>query len=473
MDNLSANFKRIINYPISRPAGVFVFLALIFGSLFIFKLAPLNGTDEFTHFPRVYQISEGVFFERRLPGNQFGGYLPTNVNAMVNDYRNLSRESSGPGYNNNAKVLNEHYGHIRSPGHKKVQSIFTSVVIYPPWAYIAPLVGLIVAKALSLSLIWYVYLARLSALLVWIGLTWLAIRLIPGGKWFMVALALLPTSLSQAATVGADGLLNGLCWLLIAWVFAATAGKVKLSWPKLILLTAISISIATIKDGYFLIGLFPLVIPLKHFPTRLGGKLWKGTTLFLSVGAMVLFTLRTVKVVSGVVLTPTIGMYINSSKQISYILHNATDYMLRVLWQPFTKSFDTTYQGIVGIITNRLIYLSILIMLLLFFNLYLGFVNTASIKALIATKYRLWIVGGVIFVGTYILLATAFYIGNTSVGAWYVNGFYGRYFLPLVPIVLIIPLTIKRKRLPSSTLYKTATIAICTVSLISTIMSLA
>ena len=456
---------------LNRPAEIFVLLALIFGSIFIFRLAPLNGTDEFTHFPRVYQISQGIFFEQRLPGNQYGGYLPANINNMINDYRNLSRESPGSGYNSDTKSLNNHYDQITVVGHNKEQAIFTSVVMYPPWAYSAPLIGLLVAKFLSLPLLWYVFMARISALLIWIFLTWLAIRTIPEGKWFILALALLPTTLTQAATVSADGLLIGLSWLLIALSFAAIAGKVKLSWPKLILISALSLGVSIIKDGYFLVGLFPLVIPLSRFASKSTGKLWKIITFLVTTSGMLLFTIRTAGSVSGLELNPTVGMYMNSTKQISYISHHLVLFLLRVVWQPFTKSFDTTYLGIVGIFTNRLIYLSIFIISLLVFGLYLGLINTNSIKSLIHVRYRLWIFGAIIFLGTYILLATAFYIGNTAVGAQYVNGFYGRYFLPIIPLFLILPMTIKRKQIARLS-YKVAIVSICLIGLISTITSI-
>src|ERR1035437_8735050 len=79
--------RKFVNYP----TEIFIFLALIFGGLFVFQLPPLNGTDEFTHFPRVYQISQGTFWEQKLPDSQYGGYLPNNINNMVNDYRKRPR----------------------------------------------------------------------------------------------------------------------------------------------------------------------------------------------------------------------------------------------------------------------------------------------------------------------------------------------------------------------------------------------
>ena len=455
-----------------RPALVFLILSLVFGSLFIFRLAPLSGTDEFTHFPHVYQISEGTYWEQRLPQNQFGGSLPSNINNMVNAYRNLTRISAGPQYQQTETQLNSLYNTLTQPGKTKVTAIFTSTVIYPPWAYTASLLGVMLAKMLKLPLIWYVYLGRITALLVWIGLTYLAISIIPTGKWFLVALALLPTSLTQAATISSDGMLSGLSWLLIAMVLAILARTIKPSWLKLISISLLSIYIALIKDGYFLIGLLPIVIPSKLFINQVLAKVWKLLTLAAVIIVSILFTLRTVHAVKGVVLTPTIGMYMNSHQQIDYILHHLISFGLRVLIQPLTKTFDTTYLGIVGIMTNRLIYLSILLIFSLYVGLYLGLKHTKPIAYLVEERNKVLLVFLGIFILTYGLLATAFYIGNSAVGSTFVNGFYGRYFLPMMPLLMVIPMTLNHRAIARTNHYKAAIILISIIGLTTTIFSL-
>jgi len=471
-NNVANILKQIPGGLSKRPSLVYLILSLFFGIFFIFHLAPLSGTDEFTHFPRVYQISEGRFWEKRLPANQFGGNLPVNLNNMINQYRNLTRISPGHAYIQTEETLNEHYSSVSQVGHKKVAAIFTSVILYPPWAYIGSLIGVILAKIMHLPLIWYVYMGRLSTLVVWVILTYLAIRIIPFGKWFMVALALLPTSLTQAATISADGLLSGISWLLIALVLAIIAKTLKPNWWRLLLISLLSIFVGLIKDGYFLIGLIPLAIPSSVFSNKKLGKIWQLCTALVVIVASVLFTLRTVHADNGVVLTPTIGMYFNSHLQIEYILHHIFSFGIRVLIQPFTKTFDTTYLGVVGIITNRLIYLSIMVIFSLYVGLYIGLRQIGTNQTLVTNRKRLVIVFIAIFILTYGLLASAFYIGNTSVGATFVNGFYGRYFLPMIPLVLVIPMTIKRKLIRRDNLYATSITVIATIGLIATLTSL-
>lgn len=470
--NIFNQFHIITNKLLVKPELVFLILSLFFGLFFIFHLAPLSGTDEFTHFPRVYQISQGVFWEKKLPNSQFGGMLPSNLNSMINNYRNLTRISPGSSYVQTEKNLNSYYRSINNVGNTKQQAIFTSVILYPPWAYISSLIGILIAKILKVPLIWYVYLGRITSLLIWILLTYLAIRIIPSAKWFMVALALLPTSLSQAATVSTDGLLNGISWLLIALILAISAKSIKYNWWLLGLVSFLSLYVALIKDGYFLIGLSVLAIPNSSFIKKTAGNIWRYVTAFIVIIASVLFTLRTVHADYGVVLTPTIGMYFNSHIQIQFILNHPLLFGLRVLIQPFTKTFDTTYLGIVGIITNRLIYLSILVIVTLFVGLYIGLKQSGRIERLAVNKFRLISVLLIIFIATYGLLAAAFYIGNTTVGAVYVNGFYGRYFLPMLPLLLVLPLTLRRRNELKQRSYVISISTISVIGLVALIMSL-
>ncbi|HVA11496.1 MAG TPA: hypothetical protein VNG32_05025, partial [Candidatus Dormibacteraeota bacterium] len=109
--------------------------------------------------------------------------------------------------------------------------------------------------------------------------------------------------------------------------------------------------------------------------------------------------------------------------------------------QPFTKNFDTVYLGVVGIITNRLVYLSIALIGLLYGILFLSLSEVRKVPELVKQRKRLLISAMVIIVGTYLFIAVAFYLAETQVGASTVASVYGRYFLPLIPFLVIFPLT--------------------------------
>ncbi len=455
-----------------RPVLFFVVFGLIFGVIICFHLPPLNGTDEFTHFPRVYQITDGALWERELPNDQYGGYLPSNINRMINDYRNLSREPTGNQFLANTQELNKKYGSIHNVGEQKVPAIFTSVVFYPPWAYTPSVIGVLIAKLSHVPLIWYVYLGRIFSLLAWIAITALAIRLIPSGKWLLVTIALLPTALTQATTIGADGLVNSLSWLIIALTLAIIAKQVRVRWSILTILTLCMVYLSIIKESYWLIALFPFTVPISLFKTKLQGIVWRSVSAIGLASAVVLFTINSTKKIANAVLTPTIGVNVDTKAQMHYLLHHLLAFTSRALWQPLTKSFDTTYLGIVGIYTNRLIYLSMLIISLLFFALYWGIRNTRWVPAFSRYRRRLCLLAALIIVGTYLLIATSFYLTDTSVGATVINSIYGRYFLPLLPLLAVFPMVFRQKYYATRALTVYVPVIISIIALASTIMSI-
>ena len=466
------SYKKTLYWIKNNPSLIFLVLSLTFGIIFIFRLAPLNGTDEFTHFPRAYQISDGTLWETKLPQQQYGGTLPSNISSMINDYRDLSRKPVGQQYISTENQLNREYRSINYVGKSNTTAVFTSVVTYPPWAYIPNVVGIWLAKIFNLPLIWYVYLGRLVGLLVWVGLAFEAIRILPKGKWFLLTLALLPTSLTQAATIGADGLLNGLFWILIALFIAVITDKSRLTRFKLILIPLLSIFASVIKVGYWLIPMIFLSIPRDYFSSKTVSRIWKSSLVVGTAIAGGWFALHNVTAASGVTLTPRLGSYINSGDQISYVLHNPFVFIARVLAQPFTKSYDTVYLGVVGIITNRLIYLSIFVIMLLFLGLFLTIKNISPVPIWVSYRKRFIAFASIIIVGTYSFLALAFYVGNTQVGSPAVFGMYGRYFLPFLPLLIIFPLTIKRLNVGKNIYQPIGIISILVIGLIASIISL-
>ncbi len=469
---VGASIRSYFSWSARHPALFFVAFGIIFGLIFCFRLPPLNGTDEFTHFPRVYQITDGTFWETKLPGNQYGGYLPINVNRMVNDYRDLSRKPTGSEYISKAHKLNKEYVSLHDVGRQKVPAIFTAVVFYPPWAYVPSIIGVQLAKLSHVPLIWYVYLGRIFSLLFWVTITAIAIRLMPSGKWLLVTIALMPTSLTEAATISADGVVNSMSWLIIALTLAMLAKKVRIRWSVLGVLTILMLYLSIVKESYWLIALFPLIVPRRFFGTKLQSIIWKGVSAIGVILSVVLFTANSTKIISDVILAPTRGVDVNTRQQLHYLVHHLFAFTLRALWQPFTKSFDTIYLGIVGIYTNRLIYLSIPIIGLLFFALYWGLRNTEGEPSLSMYRMRLTVVAALIIVGTYLLIAASFYLTETSVGATQINSIYGRYFLPLFPLLAIFPMAFRQKKNEAKATTAYVPVFISIIALVSTIISI-
>ncbi len=467
------SMQSFINWLTRHPARFFLVFGLIFGIIMSFHLQPLSGTDEFTHFPRAFQIESGQLWVKKLPGNQYGGYLPTNVVNMINGYRNLTREPTGQSYEFSSRQLKTLYSGENKIGTKNTATVFSSDAAYTPLGYLPSIVGIFLAHLIRAPLIWYVYLARLGSLMVYITLVWFAVKLIPQGKWFLVVVALLPTSITAALTIGQSALLLGTSWLLIALVFAIIANKVKLNWRMLVVLSIFSIMLSIIKQGYIFIALLPLLIPLRRFSSKVNFIIWKVIMGIILLGSTILIGLFTDHIAKDVVLAPISGIKINTTQQIHYILHNSLVYTGRLLAQPFTKSFDTVYLGFVGIVTQRLLYLSVVMIGLLYLALLFTWKNTNPIPQFVQQRYYLIGSVGTIVIANYLLVATALYIAFTQVGSSVVGGLSGTNFLPLLPLTLVLPMSISIEgshRLEKMTML--GVMLIILIGLVSTSLSL-
>jgi uncharacterized membrane protein len=420
----------------SRIDLVFVVVALVAGGLVTFLLPPLFGNDEIVHFPRAYQIAEGTLWEERLSDHDFGGHVPVEIKDFNDSFRELVQMQGLD--KERLHQLQDRYQSERVWDYKRVELAFTSAGVYSPWSYLPSALGVKLASVLNLPIIWYVWLGRLFALIAWIAMTWWALRLLPTGKLFMFAIALLPPSFVQAANLGMDGVVNGLTWVIIAMTFAIMAGKVKLTVPRALLLAGLCFFLATTKQGYMPIALFPLIIPAKMFVFNRKvadiGRVVFGVSL---VTAAFCYISRTLPLTSVLHFTQRPGLNVDSHAQLIHIIEHPLEVLYIILIQPFTMYAGGVWAGTVGVMTNKMIYLPVAIIAGLYITLLLAFAASEQVHRF-AGKYALRVGIGSVVVGfgTFVLVNLALYVAFTQVAHSYVEGLQGRYFLPFAPLAI-------------------------------------
>lgn len=408
---------------------------IIFGIFIVWSIPPIFGNDELVHFPRAYQVQEGKLGLQHLNGPNYGGYLPVQIVKMNDGFREQV-QNKHPDMQR-VDTLKAQYADEKLSGNERQSLAFTSAGVYSSWAYFPAALGIKIARIFSLPLIWYIYLARLSCFLIWLALVYLAIRIIPVGKYFLVFVALLPTSLVQAATIGMDGIVNGLAWLIVAITLAVLAKKIKFS-PKVIAITLLlSLYLATTKQGYALIAAMPLIIPSRFY--NLSKK--QARTLRVIFGALLVivaawYVKATAPLASILHQVQRPGLYVDSGAQVRYFLSHPISVTLAILFAPFTISYLGVYAGVVGVLTNRLIYLPIPLIILLYLALIAVIMNMKGTSELRSERRRLLLGSSAAFVGTFILINLALYVSFTKVGNPSIEGVQGRYLLPLAPLLV-------------------------------------
>ncbi|MBC7368459.1 MAG: DUF2142 domain-containing protein [Undibacterium sp.] len=240
-----------------QPQRVFLALALPFGLAVLVANPPYQAPDENDHHYRAFQVSDGAFVSTKQDGSA-GGNLPLLVHSSTN-------MGDIPFHSEN-KMTRERFREkwerpwVDWSTEKRVFVGFPHTVVYPPWAYLPQSLAIGVGRFFHVGPLGLMYLARLAAFVVAIGLGFAALRAVPVFRWSCLVMLLAPMSLYLMGSVAPDGLLIGCAFLLAGiltrygtgaagapdgWAqagllgFAAFLGATKLVYLPLVLLVPI------------------------------------------------------------------------------------------------------------------------------------------------------------------------------------------------------------------------------------------
>jgi uncharacterized membrane protein len=201
--------EQIISKRISfHGAEVYLILALlVFGLGACFLLPVSGGYDEETHLLRVWEMSALTF----IPNEALGAGMPFPAVYWEMSYRRpFIVRAVEPDFW-------DKYGNLALEAHDYIYgSVETRSVYSPPLLLPQALVMRYLGRSWQLPALTVFYACRLVGLLSYLLLVWLAVRLIPFGKWILAILATSPVAILQAATLSADTISNGIAFLFIA-----------------------------------------------------------------------------------------------------------------------------------------------------------------------------------------------------------------------------------------------------------------
>jgi uncharacterized membrane protein len=237
-----------------RPHVFVTVAALVAGVLLAVVIPPLRGADEPDHIYRAFQLAFGELSTAKH-GQYFGAVLPVGLENYMH------RLGYAVWQNPNHTAYTNYLLSGSASGHGAFVDEGT-IASYGPGAYVVyvPIIRLGLLLQLPIGLL--LYLARVAGVTAYALLVGLATKRLPGHKWVLVAVALVPAMLAQAATVSADGLTNALTLLLIAWFFRLCADD-RLTKGQTAEICLATIVLGMAKPPYFL-----FVIPILYAVAR-------------------------------------------------------------------------------------------------------------------------------------------------------------------------------------------------------------
>jgi len=402
----------------SRPEIFVILVLLVLGVVSSLTLPLSAGYDEETHFIRAWEMAHYYF----IPNEQLGSTLPFPAVYWELSYRRQPIvQALEPGFWSK-------YGGLSLDAHDYMYANVVTRSVYSPALLLPQAMALrFFGLSLRLPALTVYYAVRFIGLLSYLLLSWLAIRFIPFGKWLLAILVVAPMALFQASTISADTISNGIGFLFIGSTLAIATRK-ELAWKDWGAL-AIMISLLFLaKVNLVFLALIPfLLISPSKFKMKYG-------YILLAFVALVLFLIevggwnflaysRFTRMLQGA----------DPRQQVLFILTSPLLFIKIISLDVWTNTL-AYLQGWVGVygydywpvpgLTYLLYPLAVVASLIQ---------DQADPKPDKKTR----IVLAALFVVGYLLTIASLYIAFTPVKSLVVAGVQGRYFTPVMPLLLL------------------------------------
>jgi len=414
--------------PSLPPEVTFVIIGLIFGSLLIYSNPPFQSNDEDRHFFNAYFLASGQFGPRQ-DGDKIGGVLPSSVFNSVMSFQGIAFKDG--------VQLSE--ARVRSLAQTPLAASNTSFVnnanyVLNPLPYAPFSVGIAISRVLNSSPISIMRSARFTGLVAFLVIVAIAIRITPIHKYTLMAVALTPMTLYQASSVSYDTLCMALAFLITALCLSYTTRDRELSLRELTALVVLAVALRFMKNGYFLIPALFLMIP-----QRVVGARWKSVVIaacLVAAAIAPMFTwdvyLTSLNLRGGQELQN--DFYFDSMAQLRF--HSADP--LQFAWLLIANCVFQAKEWIIGLIGRfGYSYTRLPQPIVFFHGLVLLVMALIDSNPKISLSWRQKAVAFVVWAGTASIIIGGFFL-ISPVGAHQIYGLQGRYFLPIVPIFMLL-----------------------------------
>lgn len=420
----------------------------LFGTAYVFLLAPGFGPDEAIHYLRSLQLSHGSFHCEKRPGGITWAEIPTDSVAWLDDTRAAVARGG--------HALTEGFLRDAPTPHTVEGRSVSAGCAYPYTLYVPHAAGLFLGRRLGLSIAWQFYFARWIVMLAFSLVVALAIALAPTGAEILFFAASVPTALQAASTFTVDTVTLPFALLLTSLILRlALASRSEPRGIESLGVVALTVALSAGKTPYGLIGIWGAYV------------LWlrgnRDRVLALAVVAGYLLATRwNLRYAESYMITGYPGPPVSAPDQVRFLLDSPFRFLLvlaRTVSVRLAEWFGQLYVlGYLDVFVAPAHGLSALAALL-------ACVRWSPSKL---PSKSVGIVGWGVGLGISAAILLALYLLWSPVGSSTVLGVQGRYFLPHLLLVLLplVYLARVRRREPIaspwlvSILYLTVTLAL-------------
>ena len=419
-----------ITEKILKPEFLFPLLGSIFGLIFIFITPPFQVPDEYQHFQYAYAISTGKLFGSTAA-------IPSSIQSLINETTTL------PGHAEKKISYTRIIQFVYLPLNpaETSPSYYPTTAKYTPVPYLPVAAAIFVARKLSFNPFDLFYFGRIINLFFWMCLGYFSLRIFPDQKWALLLILLSPMCLFEAGSYSADVFLNSISclWISLCLNYSSAYRDEALSEKSKLLLISVALLLSFTKSPYiFLLGFF-FIIPQKKFGNP---HQYRNFLIRLFGIACLIFLLSMTYLINDKSVSLKDGS-VNMIRQLRYLIGNPLKFPVILLYSIKKLFFHYWYSsiGVFGYLDTVLpnyIYITYPVILLfcLLFDKTNKLVHSLRQKTFLVLFCFL----------SFFTIELSLYLTWTPVGNQIIDGFQGRYLIPVFPA--LIPL-FKNKRLPA------------------------
>jgi hypothetical protein len=410
----------------SRPAvtSTFLLLGVGFGLAFLLVTPPYGSPDENKHLARAYLVSEGrVSPPGRAPGA--GATIPRSIVVL---HERLAHPL--PPDPPRLYTVGSLAAHLHQPLVPEARIGLSYIGVYAPVAYLPQAAAVWVGRKLELAPAVLVYLGRGANLLVWVLAGWLTLRITPLRRWMWFLWFLIPMSVFQAASLSPDVSTHAIAALLVAWTCRLACGQPHPATQRdLVLLVVLSALLGLAKPGYALLALAPWIVPKARFPSARARRVAR----LLAPGIALLATTLWLAWVRMLDCPPALP-FADPAAQARAALLDPLGF-LGIAARSIERQGVVWVASLVGYLGWFNVKLPRLVYVLVPCSLLLASLTDGRDGRGLDGRSRLWLAGLGLASGLLLLLAC--YVWWTPPLSPVVRFVQGRYFLPIVPLLLL------------------------------------
>ena len=389
--------------------------------------------DEVTHTFRSMTLSSGQLLQTTENGN-IGGYVPENFGGVA-DYRELTMKSW---------IGKDIFSEPFSKNDVFYSNPFVSSVV--PINHMVAAAGLLIGRLFNFPSGIVLYMGRLAVYLFYVILSYFSIKRAQYYKNIFFITAILPTAYFLAGSFSTDPILisASLLFTAISLDYCFNDEKKYVTRKDLFLMILLPVFIVSVKYlVYAPILLLFLLIPKNKF--RRNERRWAVLTEILLIIVMVAAQIWLLKLFP---FKENRNGNVDVAQQIMYILQNPISFLRTFM--------NYIINNLTGIISNQSIY--VVFPQVQSFAMTVGVIILALVepeKKVYADKKRERLMYGTmffIFVAVSAMIIGTLYLGFTPVGSDEIDGVQMRYFIPVLPILLVLigklKVVYKNRKLP-------------------------